>query len=131
MIRRTKQRAAILQAIVEAARPLAPAEIHQLARRHCPQLGLRTVYRNLGELTAAGRLAGVDYPGQPVRYEPITDKAFRPHFVCQYCRKTYNLEDPVRKIPYNAPPGFLIEGEEVVFYGRCPACQSRSKTSRK
>jgi Fur family transcriptional regulator, ferric uptake regulator len=123
MIRRTKQRAAIIRAFEEAGRPLSPLEIHQLGKRHYPSLGLRTVYRNLREMAQEGRVAGIDYPGQPVRYERITDKSYRPHFICKYCNKVFAMDKNVDRVPYQPPPGFAIEEEEVVFYGRCPSCK--------
>jgi Fur family ferric uptake transcriptional regulator len=44
--RKTKQKAAIREAFVEADRPLLPDEALESARRHHATLGIATVYRN-------------------------------------------------------------------------------------
>jgi len=122
MIRQTKQRAAILKALVLAARPLSPPEILELGRSHAPRLGLRTVYRNISEMVDDGQLVGIDYPGQPLRYELVADKGEHPHFICNKCHKLLDFNQPAPSICYSPPDGFTIEGSEVIFYGRCPQC---------
>lgn len=125
MIRQTRQREAILKALAEAGRPLTVGELHQLATAHCPDVGLRTVYRNIREMVAEGKLVGVDYPGQPLRYEAVSPAGHHPHFICRACNKVYQLEVDIPDVSIKAPEGFTIEGEEVVFYGRCPACKTK------
>lgn len=86
MVRQTRQRTAIEQVLREAGRPLSPAEIYEAACRKQPNLGLRTVYRQIDSLKVAGRLCGVDYPGQPVRYELVGD-GHHSHFLCRSCKR--------------------------------------------
>lgn len=124
MIRQTRQREAILKALKEAGRPLTVGELHQLAMQYYPNVGLRTVYRNLREMVEEGKLVGVDYPGQPLRYEPVSEAGHHPHFICRSCNKVYQLDIEIPKIKVKAPKGFTVEGEEIVLYGRCPACAS-------
>lgn len=123
MIRLTRQRRAILAALEEAGRPLTPTELHASARATFPKIGLRTVYRNISELVSAGQLVGIDYPGQPLRYERVTRSGHRPHFICRGCARVYDLQIEVPPVEVKPPPGFTIEGEEVVFFGRCPDCR--------
>lgn len=126
MIRNTKQRQAILAAIEEAARPLTANEVHELGLQTSAKLGLRTVFRNLRELVEERRLVVVDYPGQPPRYE-VVDGQHHTHFICHKCQKMYTFEEEAPDVPYTAPPGFKITGEEVIFYGLCPKCGGRKK----
>ena len=119
MIRRTRQRDAILDALERAGRPLSPTELHDLAREMSPRIGLRTVYRNIRELVEEGRLAGIDYPGQPLRYEKVTEDGHRAHLICRLCSKVFDLPGDPPKVTYDSPEGFVIQGDEVVFYGHC------------
>jgi Fur family ferric uptake transcriptional regulator len=119
MIRNTRQRQAIMAAFDAAGRPLTAGEVYELARSRAPRLGLRTVFRNIRELVDEGRLVGVDYPGQPVRYERVVDKAHKPHFICRLCHKVFDLPVDAPEVAVQAPPGLVIEGQETIFYGRC------------
>lgn len=123
MIRNTRQREAILKALREARRPLSPAELHQLALRHHSGLGLRTVYRQIKDLTTEGLLVGIDYPGQPLRYEPVSGQ-HHAHFICRRCQQVFDLPGVSPEVTVEAPEGFVIDGQETVFYGICRECRA-------
>ncbi|MBT3667896.1 MAG: transcriptional repressor, partial [Opitutae bacterium] len=69
MKRTTQQGNVILEVIKEAKRPLTPLEIHQKAMQESPRIGIATTYRHLKSLSDDNQVVGVDYPGQPPRYE--------------------------------------------------------------
>ena len=69
MKRNTNQGNTILEVIKSANRPLTPLEIHQRASNNSPRIGIATTYRHLKSLTENSLVVGVDYPGQPPRYE--------------------------------------------------------------
>lgn len=121
MIRRTRQRLAIEWALRSAGRPLVPTEIHQTACEEYPALGLRTVYRQIKDMAEEGLVVGVDYPGQPLRYEWVSSKEHA-HFICRECRQVYDLEVEVPDVEVDVPEGFRLTGQETVFYGVCPRC---------
>lgn len=121
MIRQTRQRLAIEAVIRAENRPLTPPEIYRGARRLVPGIGLRTVYRQLKDMAGEGLVAGVDYPGQPLRYER-TGAGHHAHFICHGCAKVYAWEMEVPDVEVEAPAGYLMTGQETVFYGYCPAC---------
>jgi Fur family ferric uptake transcriptional regulator len=123
MIRRTRQREAIEAVLRREQRPLTPPEIHLQAARRMPRLGLRTVYRQIRDLTAEGLVVGVDYPGQPLRYEWVRP-GHHAHFICRSCAQVYDLEIEVPDVPVTPPPGFTVSGQETVFYGICRACSA-------
>ncbi|MCD8483665.1 MAG: transcriptional repressor [Verrucomicrobia bacterium] len=103
-------------------RPLTAAEVHELAVKEMPTLGVRTVFRRLSEWVREGRVVRVDYPGQPPLYEIVAGQ-HHPHFICRDCQRVYDLDMEVADVPViNPPPGFLIDGQETIFYGVCPAC---------
>jgi len=123
VIRNTTQREAIQGAFEQAKRPLTAQELHELAKKTVPSLGLRTVYRHVKAMLDAGALISTDYPGQPVHYEVVDHRGSRPHLICRSCRKLYDLpiEEPEVELPEVS--GFQIDGYEVILFGRCPECQ--------
>lgn len=121
MIRRTRQRLAIEDVFRREGRPLTPGEVLEAAQRLQPRIGQRTVYRQLHDMTAEGLLVGVDYPGQPLRYEWVSD-THHAHFICRGCNRVFDLEVEVPDVVIQPPPGFHLTGQETVFYGSCPEC---------
>jgi len=133
MIRNTRQRKAIFDVLKEEARPLSVVEIFELAVKSVPGIGIRTVYRNIRELVEEGKLVGVDYPGQPPRYETVGDKSHRPHLICGICHKVLELDASVVALVQNVEiPGYVVEGAETVYYGHCAdpeRCPRRSRNA--
>jgi Fur family ferric uptake transcriptional regulator len=122
MNRKTKQGEIISKVIELSERPLTPLEIHQLASKENPCIGIATTYRHLKMLGEKNRVVGVDYPGQPPRYE-WADGKDKVHFACRSCNKLYALEDTTDDTPpAKAPTGFKVQGFEVMLYGTCPGC---------
>ena len=122
MKRTTRQGELILDVIRSAGRPLTPLEIHQIANREIPRLGIATTYRHLKTLSENHQVVGVDYPGQPPRYE-WADGLDKVHFSCRACNKLFALEDTTEDFsPAKAPNGFKVLGFEVMLYGTCPEC---------
>lgn len=125
VIRQTRQRRAVREALRQSGRPLTPQEIYEIARAHYPRLGLRTVYRQVNELVDAGELVGIDYPGQPLRYAPVT-REHQAHFICRRCNKLFAFPHDVSDVPDPAEPRFRVTGQETIFYGEgvglCPLC---------
>ena len=121
MGRNTRQRRAILQAFAQAGRPLRPCDILELGQKQVFGLGLTTVYRNIRQMTAEGTLVRVEYPGQPARFELPSGKVV-PHFICRGCHQVYYFDQEAPLVDYAPPPNFIIEGQEVVFFGHCPEC---------
>ena len=107
---------------VFSGRPLTPLEIHQLAIQEIPRLGIATTYRHLKTLSENNQVVGVDYPGQPPRYE-WADGQDKVHFACRTCDKLFALEDTTEdEPPAKVPNGFKVKGFEVMLYGTCPEC---------
>ena len=112
----------MLEVMRSAGRPLTPLEIHQRATQEIPRLGIATTYRHLKALSESNQVVGVDYPGQPPRYE-WADGQDKVHFACRSCDKLFALEDTTEdEPPAQAPKGFKVQGFEVMLYGTCPDC---------
>lgn len=121
MERDTQQRRAIRAAFEEAARPLSPQEVLDIAKRRSPGLGIATVYRTIKTLGEIGLLTQVDLPGETPRFE-ITGKTHHHHFHCRQCDRVYELEGCPEGLARMTPDGFALEAHEVVLYGRCASC---------
>jgi Fur family ferric uptake transcriptional regulator len=122
--RSTRQRRAIQDAIAAAHSPLSPREILSSAATRVRGLGLATVYRTLRLLADAGVVKAVEIPGAPPRYE-LADKAHHHHFCCRACGKVFEIEGCCGHFNDDLPRGFVLEGHEVVLFGRCPDCARR------
>jgi Fur family ferric uptake transcriptional regulator len=130
MKRNTKQGEIILSVIRTADRPLTPLEIHELAKKKISRLGIATTYRHLKLLTESNQVVGVDYPGQPPRYE-WADGKDKVHFACRSCDKLFALEDTTEDTPpAKAPKGFKVQGFEVMLYGMCPECEQSNRLKK-
>ncbi len=123
MERRTRQRAALKEAIEQAARPLTPQEILAEAQDAVPGLGIATVYRNIKALMSEGWLHKVEMPGGVDRYERA-GLHHHHHFHCQECDRVFDVEGCPGNVESLAPPGFQVASHEIVLYGRCATCSS-------
>ena len=121
MERKTRQRSAIRDAILESHRPLTPAEVLELARRVVPGLGIATVYRFIKSMVDEGSVVPVDIPGAAPHYE-VGHLGHHHHFHCRSCRRVFELRGCPRDLARLAPAGFELDGHEVVLYGRCEGC---------
>lgn len=123
--RQTRQRDAILDAILGSAGPLTVQEIHERAQERVPGLGIATVYRALKLLLEAGQVQQVVLPTGETRYEPA-ELGHHHHFHCRVCDSVYDLDACPVEIPRNEPyaGGFFVEDHEVTLYGTCPACHT-------
>jgi Fur family ferric uptake transcriptional regulator len=129
MEKNTRQRAAIVETVHGAGRPLLPHEILDRARRHVPTLSLATVYRNLKLLVDDGALQVVHLPGEVARYEPAGG-GHHHHFRCRHCERVYDIPGCADHLDAMLPRGFTAEDHEITFYGRCADCQQRGRRGR-
>ena len=120
----TQQREVILSVLKEAARPLTREEILSLGRQQIPRLGSATVNRAIREMAAAFQVIGVEFPGQPRRYE-LPAESEHPHFICRRCDRVFDLPVAMQLPQVHAPKGFVVTGGEIVYAGICPACSNQ------
>ncbi len=120
---RTEARIAILQVLMEAARPLRQDQIAgQLTKR---ALNKVTVYRTLQSLVEVGLVHRAFTYKRAWHFElanHCTEKQCHPHFTCTNCGITHCLTDislPMATIPRK---GFIISRQQVRLEGLCPAC---------
>lgn len=122
-ILKTSQREAVARALAGSARPLTPQEILRAAKPFAPGIGIATVYRTVNLLAAEGRLVPVAMPDGPVRYE-ISGKAHHHHVACRKCKSVFEAAGCSGKLRLVPPPGFRVEGHEVIVHGVCRRCSA-------
>lgn len=119
--RTTRQKEAIKSVLAAQQGPLLPDQIHALALREVPSLGIATVYRSLKILQDEGLACCVEIPGQAPRYES-TDRGHHHHFHCRKCHAVFDLEKCVGGLKNLVPPGFVVTDHEIILSGRCKSC---------
>jgi Fe2+ or Zn2+ uptake regulation protein len=107
------------------AHPTAEA-IHTEATQVMPTMSLKTVYQTLNDLTDMGELHQYHFGTGSSRFDPNVGDHH--HLVCTSCGEVRDLFSTFTGLDV-APAdrqGFELGGAEVVFRGRCPACQDGS-----
>jgi Fur family ferric uptake transcriptional regulator len=119
----TEARIAVLQALLEAARPLRQDQIApRLTKR---ALNKVTVYRTLESLIDAGLVHRAFTQNRAWHFEladRCTEKQCHPHFTCTRCGVTHCLTGVVLPMARIADKGFVIRRQQVRLEGLCPAC---------
>ena len=120
--RSTRQKDAILDAVVTASRSLSPDEILSEARNRVPALEIATVYRGIKRLLVESRVRVVSLPGESDRYE-TAESVHHHHFQCTVCRRVFDIAGCPGDLRGLAPRGFSVESHDVTLYGRCAECR--------
>ncbi len=121
--RNTAQQRAIRNAIQNARGPLSTGEIHELASKDSPGLGIRTVYRVVGRLLEDREIATVIMPGRADRYELAeTAASHHHHFHCQRCDRLFDVQGCPGHLERMVPDGFILAGHEITLTGLCARC---------
>jgi Fur family ferric uptake transcriptional regulator len=126
-LRVTRPRLAVLTAVY--ARPHADTEtVLAAVRAELGAVSHQAVYDVLRALTDAGLLRRIQPAGSVARYEARVDDNHH-HVVCRGCGAIADVDCAVGETPCltaSDDAGFRIDEAEVVYWGRCPACTSRS-----
>ena len=127
----TRQRLAILEAVLESPdHPTADA-VHATVKRRIRGLSRTTVYRVMEELAEMGLVTKASHTGKAVRYDRRTD--LHHHLVCLRCNAIVDVSDDgldAVHLPDTSRFGFEVTGFQVQLRGFCRACRGRSQTTR-
>ena len=126
--RLTQPRRAVLRVVAEAACPLTPAQVHERARVHYPQVGLVTVYRTLELLAELGLVRRIHTEEGCHGYVSVAMGEAGHHLVCTSCHQA--VEFPCTGLGETLAEverltGFSIQEHWLELFGLCPACQAR------
>jgi Fur family ferric uptake transcriptional regulator len=125
-LRVTKQRLAVLEVL--ARHPHTDAgRILEEVRVLIGTLSVQAVYDVLAALTASRLVRRTEPSGLPALYERRIAEDDHHHLVCRRCRSIVDCH--LDQAPCLSPPdihGFAVDEAEVVFWGLCPFCASRT-----
>ena len=126
--RHSPKREAILQCLRSTTCHPSAEWVYSQLKPEMPRLSLGTVYRNLRQMAAEGRLAEVD--GPVARFDACLTP--HTHFRCTGCGAVMDLE-----LPYDpaldaqaAKEGCTVTGHSLCFTGLCPQCDAGPRTNK-
>jgi Fur family ferric uptake transcriptional regulator len=128
----TRQRRAVLDAILDTQSRMSPAEVYERARRNCPDLGLATVYRTLEILDEIGVIRRVHMSDNCEGFAPAT-LPHGHHVICIECGRVTEFEGcDISTVLTKAArqTGFHIEEHWLELMGTCDECQSAKGKGR-
>jgi Fur family ferric uptake transcriptional regulator len=118
---------AVLSAV--HASPHADTEsILSAVRRELPEVSHQAVYDSLHTLTAAGLVRRIKPSGSVARYESRVGDNHH-HVVCRSCSAISDVDCATGEAPCldaSDDHGFTIDEAEVIYWGLCPSCSTRS-----
>jgi len=124
MIRRTRQREAILAALRATDSHPTADWIYDQIRRVMPTISLGTVYRNLRFLCECGKAQEIDMTGAHTRFDGNPENHY--HFRCDNCGRVCDVGGAVDKEldeRVARETGFQISHHRLEFRGLCRECQ--------
>ncbi|MDH4036193.1 MAG: transcriptional repressor [Candidatus Krumholzibacteria bacterium] len=120
----TAQRLAVMRAV--ASHPHATAdELTEDVRAVIGSISRQAVYDTLGVLVDKNLIRRIQPSGSAARYEDRVDDNHH-HLICRSCGKMVDIDCAVGAKPCltaSEDHGFEIDEAEVIYWGRCPACQ--------
>jgi len=123
----TRPRMAVLGAV--HTHPHADTEsVIRAVRTELPDVSHQTVYDCLRALTSAGLVRRIQPAGSLARYEARVGDNHH-HVVCRSCGAIADVDCAVGHAPCltaSDDNGFVIDEAEVVYWGLCPSCSTRS-----
>ncbi|MGZ5403603.1 MAG: Fur family transcriptional regulator [Nocardioides sp.] len=126
-LRVTRPRLAVLEAV--HSHPHADTdEILAATRQRLGAVSHQAVYDVLRALTDAGLVRRIQPSGSVARYEARVGDNHH-HVVCRSCGSIADVDCAVGDTPCltaSADHGFSIDEAEVVYWGTCPDCTTRS-----
>lgn len=131
--RYSKKREAILDAIRSTDIHPSADWVYRTLRPAFPDLSLGTVYRNLARFKEEGLVVSVGTVQGQERFDAIVTP--HTHFICRTCGAVMDL--PGMKAEENLDldriarqHGVEIDHSELVFYGTCPGCSPKDKSTK-
>ncbi len=124
----TGQRLAVLRAVSGEPHVTADA-VAGAVRAEIGSISTQAVYDVLGVLVDVGLIRRIQPAGSPARFEArVSDNHH--HVICRSCGRTADVNCAVGSAPCLTAVddmGFEIDEAEVIYWGRCSECQSRTQ----
>lgn len=123
-MRYSHQRERIYRAVCESDEHPTANMVYESLRTEMPKLSLGTVYRNLNQLSDAGRLKKIPLPDGGCRFDKTTKS--HSHIVCEHCGQVADVMLPVLEPLERAvekETAFQLRSYDVVLRGLCSGCK--------
>ena len=128
VVRSTKQRQAVLEAVRYTDCHPDAAWVHAQVRLVLPHISLGTVYRSLEALVEEGRLVSILGAGDSKRFDYRSEGHH--HLICKRCGKIFDVSlkhlPTVQLSADLLPHGFQVEDVVLEFHGICGGCRENS-----
>jgi Fur family transcriptional regulator, stress-responsive regulator len=125
----TGQRLAVFRAVSGEPHLTADA-VAETVRAELGSISVQAVYDVLGVLVGVGLVRRIQPAGSPARFEArVSDNHH--HVICRSCGGTADVDCAVGAAPCLTAvddAGYEIDEAEVIYWGRCPECQSQTGT---
>ena len=123
----TGQRLSVLRAVSGKPHMTADA-VAEIVRAEMGSISIQAVYDVLGVLVDVGLVRRIQPAGSPARFEArVSDNHH--HVICRTCGRTADVDCAIGSAPCLTAVddmGYEIDEAEVIYWGRCPECQSRT-----
>lgn len=123
----TAQRVAVLRTVARQPH-LTADEAAATVRGEIGAISRQSVYDALGVLVAHGLIRRIQPAGSPARFETRVGDNHH-HVICRTCGRMADVDCAAGSVPCLTATddrGYEIDEAEVVYWGRCPECQSRA-----
>lgn len=123
--RNTWQKAAVKSALDAQDAFVSAQQLHSVLREGGKSIGLATVYRALGDLTAGGEADSLQSAEGEALYRACTPGQHHHHLICRSCGMAVEVEaDAVERWAraVAAENGFTRPEHVVDVFGLCPDC---------
>ena len=127
-MRYSHQRESVYKAVLRS--PVHPTAnmVYEQLKGELPRLSLGTVYRNLNQLSDAGRLKKIPLSDGGCRFDGTTRE--HSHVICTSCGKVADVTPPtLRAIEQDVEreTAFTLTRCDVVLYGLCADCAGKER----
>ncbi len=119
----TKQRRAVLQAVLDLGSHPTAEDVVASAPVRKSGVSRATVYRTLEHMASMGVVHRVDHRGSAIRYDGRT--VLHHHFICTRCNRVTDIASATLDaipIPPAGNFGFLVKEHRVQLSGLCRHC---------
>jgi Fe2+ or Zn2+ uptake regulation protein len=102
--------------------------VTETVRAEIGAISRQSVYDALAVLVAGGLLRRIEPAGSPARFEARVGDNHH-HVICRVCGRVDDVDCATGAAPCLTPvddKGYDIDEAEVIYWGRCPVCASRS-----
>lgn len=126
MLKKSKQREAIIKILRNTTSHPSAEWIFEEVKKEIPNIGLATVYRNLRLLRESREVIEMHPSHETAHYDIRTRDHY--HFYCDRCGKVMDIDEPVDitlQTRIAEKTGLKITHHNLVFSGLCQDCQNK------